>query len=129
MTARDEVVDVLRLLSLVSSRFAEAGLRRDHLVLWLIGRFPGITRERIGHALGLKVRSVAGLEAHLRSRGLIGRRGTLELTPAGRATSQMTSGAIEALGHEALGRLPASKLGHTREVLTALSLALAGRPS
>ncbi|MBL8952573.1 MAG: hypothetical protein JNK82_17470 [Myxococcaceae bacterium] len=126
MTARGDVADLLRLISLLSGRFADAGLRCDHLMLWFIASFPDISRERIGALLGLGPRSLATLEAQLRARGLLGRRGPLRVTPTGRERAALTNELIRALGQSTVALRPSS-VATTREVLTALSLALHGR--
>lgn len=143
--AVDEVVEVLRLVWVVNHALLTRSRRSDlqlavsaaqRLVLWLVGRHPGIGPGRIAQVLRVHPSTSTRMLRQLEGLGALARtvdpgdarRFTFTLTDAGRALSAAPQDRGEALAHEVLARLPGHKVRGAREVLAALSLALVGQP-
>jgi MarR family transcriptional regulator, organic hydroperoxide resistance regulator len=103
--------------------------RRQHLVLHVVGRFPGISVGRLSAALHVHQSTLTGVLARLERRGLLdrrpdprdGRRAALGLTPAGRRLDVAVPGTVESAVEGVLDDLTEPKVAAAREALTQLA--------
>jgi DNA-binding MarR family transcriptional regulator len=104
----------------------------QRLVVRLLGRFPGLTVAGLAESMHLDISTVSVVLKKLEARRLVTRRidpldrrrARLGLTPRGRALGVEGSGTVEAAVQRTLGRLPARKIDHAREVLADLAASL-----
>jgi DNA-binding MarR family transcriptional regulator len=104
----------------------------QHLVLKIVGRFPGIPSGRLAELLDVHPGTLSGIVNRLERQGLVrrrtdprdGRRILLGLTDKGHAFANETEDAVEAGVRRMLDDMPPDKLRAAQEVLRSLAATL-----
>jgi MarR family transcriptional regulator, organic hydroperoxide resistance regulator len=133
-----EVLDFMRLLWGLDQALETASKRMERtsgvtspqrLVLRLVGRFPGITANRLAGILRVHPSTVSGIVKRLEHRGLVERgcdardrrRAYLGLTARGRQLDCESAATVEAAVQRTLASAAPPEIEHTRRVLAALA--------
>jgi len=142
----DPVLDFMRLLWSVEHGLQSTSKRMgatlgitgpQRLVLKIVSQFPDLSAGELAHVLHLHPSTITGVIQRLVDKRLLvrqadpqdTRRVRLRVAPRARSFTRQTRGTVEAAVEVALRRVPADRIRHAREVLTAVAKALDGAAS
>jgi MarR family transcriptional regulator, organic hydroperoxide resistance regulator len=138
----DPVLDFMRLLWSVEHRLQSASKRMEttlgitgpqRLVLRIVTEGPGVSAGELARILHLHPSTITGILERLVRKGLLkrerdredSRRIRLHSRAAATSFVAASSGTVESAVSRALARIPAHRVRHAREVLSAIAAALA----